>query len=168
MKELAGIQDGLVRELLDQKMLIKKLEAEIERLSRASEGTQSTIAHSPPSPSIPILEDPLDLPPLSRKPKRKLEFRKEGPSSHELTDFREAPASLPGTNAKVQLKIREVEPRELDEREPVETKCEYIIAESGDRKRFRGTLRQSTPIIEAPSGQLVPPGCQLLRDLGLP
>lgn len=157
VKELAGIQDGLVRELLDQKMLIKKLEAEVERLSRALEDTKTTITYSPPSPSLPILEDPLDLPPLSRKPKRKLEFRKEDPSAPERIGFREAPASLPGTNTKVQLKIREVGPRELDEQEPVETKCEYIIAESGDRKRFRGTLRQSTPIIEAPSGQLFPP-----------
>ncbi|HIH73974.1 MAG TPA: hypothetical protein HA306_01335 [Methanosarcina sp.] len=154
VKELAGIQDGLVRELLDQKMLIKALEAEVERLSKALENRQNTIIHSPPS--VPILEDPLDLPPLSRKPKRNLEFRKEGLSSRELINFREAPASLPGTNAKVQLKIKEVEPRELDEQEPVETKCEYIIAESGDRKRFRGNLRQSTPIIEAPSGHYAP------------
>lgn len=157
VKELAGIQDGLVRELLDQKMIIKKLEVEVERLSKALEGKQNTVTYSPPPP-IPALEDPLDLPPLSRKPQRKLEFRKENPSSRELTNFREAPASLPGTNTKVQLKIKEVEPRELDAKEPVETKCEYIIAESGDRKRFRGTPRQPTPIIEAPSGHLFPPG----------
>jgi len=157
VKELAGIQDGLVRELLDQKMLIKNLEAEVKILSKALEGKQNTITYSPPVPSLPILEDPLDLPPLSRKPKRKLEFRKEGPSSQELIDFREAPASLPGTNTKVQLKIKEIEPRELDAQDPVETKCEYIIAESGDRKRFRGTLRQQTPIIEAPAGHLFPP-----------
>lgn len=156
VKELAGIQDGLVRELLDQKMIIKKLEADVERLSKALEVKQNTITCSP-SPTLPSLEDPLDLPPLSRKPKRKLEFRKEGPSAHELIDLREAPASLPGTNAKVQLKIKEVEPRELDEQEPVKTKCEYIIAESGDRKRFRGTLRQSNPVTEAPAGYLFPP-----------
>jgi hypothetical protein len=155
VKELAGIQDGLVRELLDQKMIIKKLETEVERLSRELESKKNTISHS--SPSLPALDDPLDLPPLSRKPQRKLEFRKEGSSAHELGDFREAPASLPGTNTKFQLKIKEVEPRELDEKEPVETKCEYIIAESGDRKRFRGTLRPSTPVIEAPSGHLFPP-----------
>jgi hypothetical protein len=164
VKELAGIQDGLVRELLDQKMLVKKLEEEVARLSKALEdtqkatiGMQGTITYSPPSPSIPILEDPLDLPPFSRKPKRKLEFRKEDPSTHEQIALREAPASLPGTNAKVQLKIKEVEPKELDKQEPVETKCEYIIAESGDRRRFRGNLRQTTPIIEAPAGQLFPP-----------
>ncbi len=156
VRELAGIQDGLVRELLDQKMIIKKLEAEVEKLSKALEGAQNTITYSP-SPSLPVLEDPLDLPPLSRKPKRKLEFRKENPSARELIDFREAPASLPGTNAKVQLKIKEVEPSELDKQEPVETKCEYIIAESGDRRRFRGNLRQPTPVIEAPPGQLFPP-----------
>lgn len=157
VKELAGIQDGLVRELLDQKMIIKKLETEVERLSRALESKQNTGTYSRPASSLPHLEDPLDLPPLSRKPQRKLEFRKEGPSSRDLIDFREAPASLPGTNAKVQLKIKEVEPRELDAKEPVETKCEYIIAESGDRKRFRGTPRQSSPIIEAPPGHLFPP-----------
>jgi hypothetical protein len=157
VKELAGIQDGLVRELLDQKMLIKKLESEVERLSKALESKQNPVTHSSPSPSVPVLEDPLDLPPLSRKPKRKLEFQKDGSSSHERSDFREASAPLPGTNAKVQLKIKEVEPGELDRKEPVETKCEYIIAESGDRKRFRGTLRQSTPVIEAPAGHLFPP-----------
>lgn len=168
LKELAGIQEGLVRELLDQKMLLKQLEKDVEKLSRALGGMQNTLPYSPSSPSsptsptsspsvsLPILEDPLDLPPLSRKPKRKLDFRKEGPSAHELIDFREAPASLPGTNAKVQLKIREIEPRELDEPEVVETKCEYIIAESGDRKRLRGNLKQQTPVREAPERQLFP------------
>lgn len=159
LKELAGIQDGLVRELLDQKMLIKQLEKEVEKLSEALGGMQNTIPSSlssPPSVSLPILEDPLDLPPLSRKPKRKLDFWKENSSAHELSDLREAPASLPGTNAKVQLKIREVEPEELDEQEVVEIKCEYIIAESGDRKRLRGNLRQPTPVREAPAGQLFP------------
>ena len=157
LKELAGIQDGLVRELLDQKMLIKQLEKKVEKLSGALGGMQNTIPPSPPSHpavSLPILEDPLDLPPLTRKPARKLEFRKEIPSAHEPIDFREAPASLPGTNAKVQLKIREIEPEELDEQEVVETKCEYIIAESGDRKRLRGNLRQQTPVREPPAGQL--------------
>lgn len=157
LKEMAGIQDGLVRELLDQKMLIKKLEADVEKLSGALGCMQNTISYSPPPVSVPVLEDPLDLPPLSRKPKRKLEYRKENPSAPELIDFREAPASLPGTNAKVQLKIREVEPRELDEQEPVETKCEYIIAESGDRKRLRSNLRQPTTVREAPGGQSFPP-----------
>jgi len=152
LKEMAGIQDGLVRELLDQKVLIKKLEAEVEKLSGALGNMQNTVSPSPPPVSLPVLEDPLDLPPLSRKPKSRFEFRKEKPAGHERIDFREAPASLPGTNAKVQLKIREVEPRELDEQEIVETKCEYIIAESGDRKRFRGNLRQS-PVREAPTGQ---------------
>ena len=173
LKELAGIQDGLVRELLDQKMIIKQLEKDVEKLSGALGGMQNTMPYSPSSPSsppsppspsptsypsvsLPILEDPLDLPPLSRKPKRKLEFRKESPSAHELIDFREAPASLPGTNSKVQLKIKEVEPEELDEQEIVETKCEYIIAESGDRKRLRGNLRQQNPVREAPARQLSP------------
>ncbi|MDI9394303.1 MAG: hypothetical protein QM426_02305 [Euryarchaeota archaeon] len=152
VKELAGIQDGLVRELLDQKMIIKKLEADLERLSKSLEVKQNTIC-SPPSPSFPIIEDPLDLPPLSRKPKRKL---REGTSAHELIGFREAPATLPDTSAKVQLRIEEVEPRELDEQEPLKIKCEYIIAESGDRKRFRGAPRQSTPVTEASAGYLFP------------
>ncbi|AKB76101.1 hypothetical protein MSLAZ_2840 [Methanosarcina lacustris Z-7289] len=174
LKELAGIQEGLVRELLDQKMLLKQLEKNVEKLSGALGGMQNTMPYSPSSPSspsslssptssppspsvsLPILEDPLDLPPLSRKPKRKLDFRKEGPSAHELIDFREAPASLPGTNAKVQLKIREIEPRELDEPEVVETKCEYIIAESGGRKQLRGNLKQQNPVREAPERQLFP------------
>lgn len=157
LKEMAGIQDGLVRELLDQKVLIKKLEAEIEKLSGALGNMQNTVSPSPPPVSLPVLEDPLDLPPLSRKPKSRFEFRKEKPAGREMIDFREGPASLPGTNEKVQLKIREVEPRELDEQEIVETKCEYIIAESGDRKRFRGNLRQSASAREAaPAGQASP------------
>ncbi|WP_440946759.1 hypothetical protein ACSAZL_00220 [Methanosarcina sp. T3] len=151
LKEMAGIQDGLVRELLDQKVLIKKLETDVEKLSGALGNMQNTV--SPPPVSLPVLEDPLDLPPLSRKPKSRFEFRKEKPAGHERIDFREAPAPLPGTNAKVQLKIREVEPKELDEQEIVETKCEYIIAESGDRKRFRGNLRQSTSVRETQTGQ---------------
>jgi len=157
LKEMAGIQDGLVRELLDQKVLIKKLEAEVEKLSGALGNMQNTVSPSPPPVSLPVLEDPLDLPPLSRKPKSRFEFRKEKPAGREMINFREGPASLPGTNAKVQLKIREVEPKELDEQEIVETKCEYIIAESGDRKRFRGNLSQSTPSREAaPAGKASP------------
>jgi len=149
LKEMAGIQDGLVRELLDQKVLIKKLESEVEKLSAALGNIQTSVSPSPPPVSLPVLEDPLDLPPLSRKPKSRFEFRKEKPAGHEIIGFREGPASLPGTNAKVQLKIKEVEPKELDEQEIVETKCEYIIAESGDRKRFRGNLRESTPVTKA-------------------
>ncbi len=173
LKELTGIQEGLVRELLDQKMIIKQLEKEVQKLSGALGGMQNTMAYSPSSPpsppsppsvSLPTPEDPLDLPPLSRKPKRKLDFRKEGPSAHELIDFTEAPASLPGTNAKVQLKIKEVEPEELDEQEVVETKCEYIIAESGDRKRLRGNLRQQTPVREAPARQPSPASSRPARE----
>ncbi|AKB38620.1 hypothetical protein MSSAC_4030 [Methanosarcina siciliae C2J] len=149
LKEMAGIQDGLVRELLDQKVLIKKLETEVEKLSAALGNMQNTVSPSPPPVSLPVLEDPLDLPPLSRKPKSRFEFRKEKPAGREMIGFREGPASLPGTNAKVQLKIKEVEPKELDEQEIVETKCEYIIAENGDRKRFRGNPRQSTPVPQA-------------------
>lgn len=162
LKELSGIQDGLVRELLDQKVLVKKLETEVERLSGALESMKNTHinSYSLPSAPLPVLEDPLDLPPLSRKPKRKPELRKESPSASELIDFREVPASLPGTNAKVKLKIKEVEPRELDEQEPVETKCEYIIAESGDRKRFRGNLRQPTPASGISAGQRLSPSGQ--------
>ncbi len=58
-----------------------------------------------------------------------------------MIEFREAPAPLPGTSAKVQLKFREIEPRELEEEE-TEAKCEYIIAESGDKRRFKGSMTQ--------------------------
>lgn len=151
LRELAGIQDGLVRELLDQKMLIKKMEAQIGDLTKQLEDAKKTVPVIPPSavPSsitLALPEDPLDLPPLSRKAKQKPELRKENPA-YRLGGFKEAPASLPGTGTKVQLKLREVEPAELD-REEVETKCEYIIAESGDKRRLKGTVRQQSPIRE--------------------
>jgi len=151
LRELAGVQDGLVRELLDQKMLIKKLETQIGNLTKQLEDAKKTAPVAPPSvvpPSIALAlpEDPLDLPPLSRKPKQKPESRKENPA-YRLGEFKEAPAPLPGTGAKVQLKLREVEPAELD-REEAETKCEYIIAESGDKRRFKGTVRQQSSIRE--------------------
>ena len=148
LKELAGIQDGLVRELLDQKILIKKLETEVENLTKRLEDTKNHIPSPSSSIHLTLPEDPLDLPPLSRKPKHKPELRKEFSSRHELTEFKEAPAHLPGTSAKVQLRIREIEPRELDEE--VETKCEYIIAESGDKRRFKGYMGQQ-PSMESES-----------------
>jgi hypothetical protein len=181
LRELAGVQDGLVRELLDQKVLIKKLETQIVNLTKQLEDAKKTSLAAPPSvvapsvippsvvtssvippsvvapsvvtssvipPSITLAlpEDPLDLPPLSRKPKQKSEPRKENPT-YRLGQFKEAPASLPGTGAKVQLKLREVEPAELDREEAV-MKCEYIIAESGDKRQFKGTLRQDSSIRE--------------------
>ena len=42
LREIAGIQDGLVRELLDQKMLIKKLETEIGNLTKQLEDVKKT------------------------------------------------------------------------------------------------------------------------------
>lgn len=156
LKELAGIQDGLVRELLDQKMLIKKLETQIGNLTKQLEDAKIAASVVPPSvvsPSISLAlpEDPLDLPPLSRKFRQKPEPRKENPA-YRLGEFREAPASLPGTGAKVQLKLREIEPAELD-REEVESKCEYIIAESGDKRRLKGAVRQQPSIRELPRQQ---------------
>ncbi|MCQ1534120.1 hypothetical protein FTO70_00095 [Methanosarcina sp. KYL-1] len=141
VKELAGLQDGLVRELLDQKTVIKKLESEVEKLSKVIEELKTAAPAAPPSVSLSLLEDPLDLPPLSRKPRQKPEFRKEGPSSHGMIEVREVPAPLPGTGTRVQLKVKEVEPRELDEEEPHEVKCEYIIAESGELKRQKSPRR---------------------------
>jgi hypothetical protein len=151
LKELAGIQDGLVHELLDQKTLIKKLETQIGNLTKELEDAKKTIPVAPPSvaPSsitLALPEDPLDLPPLSRKLTQKQEFRNEKPS-YRLGEFRESPASLPGTGAKVQLKFREIEPAELDREEAV-TKCEYIIAESGDKRWLKGTTRQQPSIKE--------------------
>lgn len=156
LRELAGIQDGLVRELLDQKTLIKKLEMQIGDLAKQLEDAKKTAPVAPPSVAPPSVvpssitlalpEDPLDLPPLSRKPKQNSGLRKENPA-YRRSQFKEAPAFLPGTGAKVQLKFREVEPTELD-REEAETKCEYIIAESGDKRGLRGTMRQGHPIRE--------------------
>ena len=127
LKELAGIQDGLVRELLDQKMLIKKLETQIGNLTKQLEDAKIAASVVPPSvvsPSISLAlpEDPLDLPPLSRKFRQKPEPRKE------------------------------IEPAELD-REEVESKCEYIIAESGDKRRLKGAVRQQPSIRELPRQQ---------------
>lgn len=135
LKELAGIQDGLVKELLDQKTVVRKLEAEVEKLSGKLEELQNSTPAVAPSVSLSVLEDPLDLPPLSKKPRQKPEPRKEIPSSRARIEVREVPAPLPGTNARVKLKVREVEPEELDEKEVEEIKCEYIIADSGELKR---------------------------------
>lgn len=151
LRELAGIQDGLVHELLDQKTLIKKLETQIGDLAKQLEDAKKTTPVAPPSvvPSsitLALPEDPLDLPPLSRKPKQNSELRKENPA-YRRGQFKEAPAFLPGTGSKIQLKFREVEPTELD-REEAETKCEYIIAESGDKRGLRGTMRQGPPVRE--------------------
>lgn len=155
LRELAGIQDGLVRELLDQKTLIKKLEAQLGNLTKQLEDAKkASPVISSPSITFSHPEDPLDLPPLSRKPKQKPESRKEN-STYRLGEFKEAPASLPGTGAKVQLKFREVEPAELD-RENVEVKCEYIIAESGDRRRLKGTSRQQPLMRTEPARQQSP------------
>lgn len=164
LRELAGIQDGLVRELLDQKMLIKKLETQMGDLAKQLEDAKKTAPVAPPSvaPSSPVVpssitltlpEDPLDLPPLSRKTNPRPELRKEKPA-YRLGQFKEAPASLPGTGAKVQLKLREVEPADLD-REEAETKCEYIIAESGDKRGLRGVVRQG-PSVREPARQQPP------------
>lgn len=168
LRELAGIQDGLVREFLDQKMLIKKLETQIGDLAKQLEDAKKTAPVAPPSvvpssvvPSsinLALPEDPLDLPPLSRKTKQRPELRKEKPA-YRLGQFKEAPASLPGTGTKVQLKLREVEPADLDRGE-AETKCEYIIAESGDKRGLRGIVRQGPPVRE-PARQQPPIRTQL-------
>lgn len=155
LREIAGVQDGLLRELLDQKTLIKKLETEVENLTKKLEEMKSTAQAPAPSFSFISHEDPLDLPPLSKKPKHPPEFRKETPGAYDIIEFREAPAPLPGTSAKVQLKFREIEPRELDEVE-TEAKCEYIIAESGDRRRFRGSMAQQPPERAEPVGHSSP------------
>ncbi len=161
LKELAGVQDGLVRELLDQKTLIKKLETELTNLTKKLEDIKSPLPASSPSIHFTLPEDPLDLPPLSRKPNYNSELRNENSSGHRLTEFRETPAPLPGTNAKVQLRIKEIEPKELDKEEKVETKCEYIIAESGDHRRFKGNMRQQSsmkaePVKQPPLRQSAP------------
>lgn len=155
LRELAGIQDGLVRELLDQKMLIKKLGTDIGNLTKLLEDVKNTVPAASPSVTFTLPEDPLDLPSLSRKPKQNPELRKENPAARRLTEFREASAPLPGTNAKVQLKLREVEPAELD-KEEVETKCEYIIAESGDKRRLKGNVRQQPSARTDPARQQPP------------
>jgi hypothetical protein len=145
-KEIAGVQDGLLRELLDQKSITKKLENEIVNLTKQLEDMKRAAQAPAPSLSFMLHDDPLDLPPLSKKPKQHTpEFRKETPTAYDMIEFREAPAPLPGTNAKVHLKFREIEPRELDEVE-TEAKCEYIIAESGDKRRLRANVTQQPQV----------------------
>ncbi|HWQ45178.1 MAG TPA: hypothetical protein VN373_05855 [Methanosarcina barkeri] len=155
LRELVGIQDGLVRELLDQKMLIRKLETDIGNLTKLLEDAKNTVPAALPSVTFTLPEDPLDLPSLSRKPKQNPELRKENPAARRLTEFREEPAPLPATSAKVQLKLKEIEPAELD-KEEVETKCEYIIAESGDKRRLKGNVRQQPSARTEPARQPPP------------
>jgi hypothetical protein len=52
-----------------------------------------------------------------------------------MTEFKKSP--LPDSNTKNQLKFKAVEPKELEGE--IDTKCEYIIAESGDKKRFKSS-----------------------------
>lgn len=133
IKEMAGVQAGLVRELLDQKTVIKKLESEVEKLSGTIEEMKKTTPAPPPSISLSLLEDPLDLPPLSRKPKHRAEGLKEDSSAHEVPEIKEVPH--PNTGAKFQLKVKEPEPG--SKTVPEKGKCEYIIAESGGSKKHR-------------------------------
>ncbi len=177
LRELGSTQDGLVRELLDQKTIIKKLETQIGDLAKQLDDAKKTAPVAPPSvvpssPSIvpssitlPLPEDPLDLPPLSRKAKPRPELKKERPA-YRLGQFKEAPASLPGIGAKVQLKLREIEPADLD-KEEVETKCEYIIAESGDKKGLRGIIRQGHSVRE-PARQQQPIKTQFRQPSPVP
>jgi uncharacterized coiled-coil protein SlyX len=140
LRELAGVQNGLVQELLDQKMIMKKLRTEIENLTKKLEDIKSTTLE-PPSPDfLPSLEDPLDHLSLSRKSRYISEFKKETPTDG-MIDLGGASTHLPGTSAKVQLKLKEIEPEELD-KEKIEPKCEYIIAESGDKRLYKGNMKQ--------------------------
>lgn len=141
VKEMAGLQAGLVRELLDQKTVIKTLGSDVEKLSREIEELKNATPAPPPSISLSLLEDPLDFPPLSRKPKHRQEGLRENSSTHRVLEVREVPAPLPGTRARVQLKVKETEAR--NEAVPSEGKCEYIIAESGELKKQRPPSRMA-------------------------
>jgi hypothetical protein len=162
LREISGVQDGLLRELLDQKTIIRKLETEVENLTKKLEEMKNTFEVPTPAFSFISHEDPLDLPPLSKKPKNTPEFRNETPAAYGMTQFRETPAPLPGTSAKVHLKFREIEPGELDDAE-TEAKCEYIIAESGDKRRFRASMTQQ-PQVRAESVRQSSPRQQALRQ----
>ena len=140
LRELAGVQNGLVQELLDQKMIVKKLRTEIENLTKKLEDMKNTTLEHFSPVLVPSLEDPLDHPSLSRKIKHSSEFKNETPTDR-MIDFGEASTHLPGTSAKVKLKLEEVEPKEQD-KEKIEPKCEYIIAESGDKRLYKGNINQ--------------------------
>jgi chromosome segregation ATPase len=75
LKDIAGVQDGLLRELLDQKTIIRKLETEVVNLTKKIEEMKNTFQVPTPAFSFISHEDPLDLPPLSKKPKHAPEFR---------------------------------------------------------------------------------------------
>ena len=140
LRELAGVQDGLIRELLDQKMIMKKMKTEIENLTKKLEDMESTTL----APSSPVfltsLEDPLDSSSLSRKLRHNSEFKKET-STDGMINFGEASTHLSGISTKVQLKLKEIKPNEFD-KEKIEPKCEYIIAESGDNRLYKGNIKQ--------------------------
>lgn len=148
LKDIASIQDGLLRELLDQKTIIRKLETEIGNLTKKLEEMKNTFQAPTPAFSFIPHEDPLDLPPLSKKPKHIPELQKETPTAYEMIEFREAPASRQGTGAKVNLRFKEIEPEELEDA-VTEAQCEYIIAESGDKKRFIGSMPQQPMRMES-------------------
>lgn len=149
VKEISGIQDGLVRELLDQKILIKKLENEVENLAKKLDEIKKTTLTTAPAVQLTLPDDPLDLPPLSRIPKYK--SGEEISAEKKTVGFRRPPGPLPDASTNVRLKLKPVEPKELDEE--IEEKCEYIIAESGDKRRFKGNIRQQAPTRAEPLRQ---------------
>ncbi|MDD3041635.1 MAG: hypothetical protein PHW56_01600 [Methanosarcinaceae archaeon] len=126
LKEMKILHDGLLRELLDQKIVVKKLEEQVRQLSGQLEKLENKAPplNKPP----PLLDDSLDLPPLSRKPGAGV---KKKAVPRERVEVREVPAPLPGSSTKVKLKIEDEFPENGIVEKP-ETKCEYIIAESGE------------------------------------
>lgn len=127
LKEMKLFNDGLLRELLDQKTVVKKLEEQVQQLSVKFKNVSAKVSAVQP----PLLDDSLVLPPLSRKPGHGGNIKKKAALGRERVEVREVPAPLPGSSSKVKLKIEDEFPESGIVKKP-ETKCEYIIAESGE------------------------------------
>lgn len=135
LKEMKVLHDGLLRELLDQKTVVTKLEARVKQLSEKLEKLESKAPASVSTPIPPSLfDDPLDLPPLSRRPKQRVDIKKKAPLAREHIEVREVPAPLPGTSTKLELKVEDEFPEDAAAEEAAASRCEYIIAESGELK----------------------------------
>ena len=134
VKEISGIQDGLVRELLDQKILIKKLENEVENLTKKLDDLKKSPSQPLPlfnSHFLMILLIFLLFPECQNiNPDRKPLQTKNGWISRTI-------APLPGASTKVRLKLKQVEPKELDE-EKSKQNVNTLLLKAGIKDGLKG------------------------------
>lgn len=136
LKEMKNLHDGLLRELLDQKTVVKKLEERInqlseklEKLEKLEELEQLGKKSYPFKP--PLLKDPLPI--HTQKRIKSVEAKKRPEPTQEGFSIKDVSQTQPERSARVKLKIEDEAP-ETQALENPETKCEYIIAESGELK----------------------------------